>query len=165
MSIRRFVLVGVASALLGAAPAVAAPGASVTATGTKLVKVRPIDRRSNSSIQAAVAAAEEAGIDGALVSAHDNAVRYAKAAGLTLGTIISVSDVLNNSGGAFFSYGPYGGGGFSGPFGPNQYCGIEHRPVFRIVNHKHKLVRFKKVHACNVPPYQATTLTVTYDAQ
>jgi hypothetical protein len=164
MSTRLLVLVGVVGALIWAAPAVAAPGGSVTATGTKLVKVRPTGRKSNSSIQAAVAAAQKAGIKGALASARDNAVRYAKAAGLTLGTIISVSDVQNNNGGGFF-YGPYGGGGFYGPFGPNQYCGIERRPVFKIVNHKHKLVRFKKVHACIVPPYQATTLTVTYNAQ
>ncbi len=129
MSTRLLVLVGVVAALTWAAPAVAAPGGSVTATGTKLVKVRPTDRKSNSSIQSAVAAAEKAGVNGALASAHDNAVRYAKAVGLTLGTIISVSDVQNNNGGGF--YGPYGGGGFYGPFGPNQYCGTEHRPVFK----------------------------------
>lgn len=162
MSTRLLMLVGVVTALTWAAPAVAAPGGSVTATGTKLVKVRPTDRKSNSSIRAAVAAAEKAGINGALASAHGNAVRYAKAVGLTLGTIISVSDVQNNNVGGFS--GPYGGGGF-GRFGPNRYCGTERRPVFKIVNHLHKLVRFKKVHACIVPPYQATTLTVTYNAQ
>ncbi len=164
MSRRLLVLVGVVAGLAWAAPAVAAsslPG-SVTATGTKLVKVLPSDRKSNSSILAAVAAAQKAGIKGALASARDNAVRYAKAAGLTLGTIISVSDVLNNGGG--FD-GPYGGGEFYGPFGPDQYCGIERRPVFKIVNHKRKLVRTKKVHACIVPPYETTTLIVTYNAQ
>jgi hypothetical protein len=164
MSRRLLVLVGVVAALTWAAPAVAAAGGSVTATGTKLVKVRPSNRKSNSSIQAAVAAAEKAGINGALAAAHGNAVRYAKAVGLTLGTIISVSDVQNNNNGGGY-YGPYGGGGFYGPFGPDQYCGIEHRPVFKIVNHKRKLVRTKKVHACIVPPYEATTLTVTYNAQ
>lgn len=165
MLTRLLMLVGVVGALTWAAPAVAAPGGSVTATGTKLVKVRPTDRESNSSIQAAVAAAQKAGINGALASAHANAVRYATAAELTLGTIISVSDAQNTNGGAFFSYGPYGGGGFSGPFGPNQYCGTERRPIFKIVNHRHKLVRFNKVHRCIVPPYQTTTLTVTYNAQ
>lgn len=165
MSRRLMVLVGVLAGLTGAAPAVAAsplPG-SVTATGTKLVQVRPTDRNRNSSIQAAVAAAQKAGIDGALASARSNAVRYAKAAGLTLGTIVSVSDVQNNGGG-FFS-GPYGPGGFFGPFGPDQYCGIERRPVFKIVNHRHKLVRLRKIHACIVPRYETTTLTVTYNAQ
>jgi len=161
---RRLLVLGVAG-LTWAAPAVAAssmPG-SVSATGTKLVKVAPTNRKSNSSIVAAVTAAQKAGINGALASAHDNAVRYAKASGLTLGTISSVSDVQNNNGGGV--YGPYGGGGFNGPFGPNQYCGIEHRPVFKTVHHKQKLVRVRKVHACIVPPYEATTLTVTYNAQ
>ncbi len=135
----------------------------MTATGTKLVRVRPTDRQSNSSIQAAVAAAQKAGIDGALASARSNAVLYAKAAGLTLGTIVSVSDLQNNGGG-FFS-GPYGPGGFYGPFGPDQYCGIEHRPVFKIVKHRHKLVRVRKFHTCIVPRYERTTLTATYNAQ
>ena len=92
MSTRLLVLVGVVGALTGAAPAVAAPAGSVTATGIKLVKVRPADRQSSSSIAAAVNAAEKAGISGALASARGNAVRYAQAAGLTLGTIISISD-------------------------------------------------------------------------
>jgi hypothetical protein len=158
------VLTGVVAGLAWAAPAVAASSGSgsVTATGTKLVKVLPTNRRSNSSIEAAVVAAQKAGISGALASAHDNAVRYAKAVGLTLGTIISVSDAASNGGGF---YGPYGGGGFFGPFGPDQYCGIEHRSVFKVVNHKRRLVRVKKVRRCIVPPYQSTTLTVTYSAQ
>jgi hypothetical protein len=161
---RLVVLGGVVAGLTWAAPAVAAsstPG-SVTATGTQLVRVLPTNRKSNSSIEAAVTAAQKAGITGALAAAHDDAVRYANAARLTLGSIISVSDVQNNGGGF---YGPYGGGAFYGPFGPDQYCGIEHRPIFKIVNHKRKLVRFKKVHACIVPRYEATTLTVTYNAQ
>lgn len=79
-----------------------------------------------------------------------------------MGSILSVSDATNNNAG--FYYGPYGGG-FYGPFGPNRYCGTERRPVFKTVNHKRKLVRIKKVHACIVPPYEATTLTVTYNAQ
>ena len=163
MSRRLLMVVGLVAALTWAAPAVASPGGSVTATGTTLVKVRPSNRKSNSSIKAAVAAAEKAGIKGALAAAHDNAVRYALAVGLTLGTIVSVSDAQNNNGGGY--YGPYGGGAFFGPFGPDRYCGTEHRPVFKIVKHRRRLVRVRKVHACIVPPYEATTLTVTYNAQ
>jgi hypothetical protein len=53
---------------------------------------------------------------------------------------------------------------FEGPFGPNRFCGTERRPVFKTVNKKRKLVRLKKVHACIVPAYEASTLTVTYSA-
>lgn len=161
MSRRWLVLVGIGAGLTWAAPAVAAPSITVTATGTKVVKVVPSHRKRSSSIAAAVAVAQKAGIIGALVAAHDNAVSYATAAGLTLGTVISISDVQSNGG----SFGPFGGGPFYGPFGPDQYCGTERRPVFRIVNNKRKLVRVKKVHVCVVPPDEATTLTVTYSAQ
>ncbi len=164
MSRRLLVLAGVLAGLTSATPAIAAsstPG-SVTATGTQLTRVLPTNRKSNSSIQAAVTAAQKAGINGALAAAHDNAVSYAQAAGLTLGTIISVSDVQNNGGGF---YGPYGGGPYYGSFGPDQYCGTQRRPVFRIVNGKRKLVRVKKSRVCYVPRYEATTLSVTYNAQ
>jgi len=54
-------------------------------TGTKLVRVTPSNRKSNSSIAAAVAIALKGGIDGALAAARENAVSYANATGLTLG--------------------------------------------------------------------------------
>jgi hypothetical protein len=156
---RRLLLLVPVVISFAAAPAVADQAKSVTATGSKLVKVVPKNRHRNASIQAAVEAAEKAGITGALSSAHDYALRYAAAAGLTLGSVISVSDAQNN--GPYFGPGPYA---FFGPFGPNQYCGIRNQPVFKVVHKKRKLVRFKRVHVCIVPAYEATTLTVTYSA-
>jgi hypothetical protein len=159
MSRRWLGVVGIVAGLTWAAPAVAA--SSVTATGTQLVRVVPKNRKLNSSIEAAVVAAQKAGIAGALAAAHQNALSYAQAVGLTLGPVISVSDVQNNS---FGYFGPYGGT-FVGPFGPDQYCGTERRPIFKTVGKKRKLVRFKPFHVCIVPRYEATTLTVTYSAQ
>ncbi len=160
MSRRLLVLAGIVAGLTWTAPAVAAASSTITATGTKLVRVVPSNRRSNSSIAAAVAIAQRAGIDGALAAARANAVSYASAAGLTLGAVISVSDVQSNGN----SFAPIGGG-FFGPFGPARYCGIEHQPVFKVVHTKRKLVRFRKFYACIVPPFEASTLTVTYSAQ
>jgi hypothetical protein len=160
MSRRLLVLAGIVAGLTWAAPAVAASPATVTATGTQLIRVLPKNRKLNSSIEAAVTAAQHAGIQGALVAAHQNAVDYAKGAGLTLGPVISITDVQTNP----QYFGPYGGG-FYGPFGPDQYCGIERRPVFKSVKNRRKLVRFKKVHACVVPRFETTALTVTYSAQ
>jgi hypothetical protein len=157
------VLAGIIAGLTWAAPAVAASPATVTATGTKLVRVLPKNRRLNSSIVAAVTAAQRAGIQGALLSAHQDAVDYARAAGLTLGSLVSITDAQTNPG-YFGPYGPYGGAP-NGPFGPDQYCGIERRPVFKVVNKRRKLVRFTKVHRCIVPRFEATSLTVTYNAQ
>ena len=157
MSPRSLVLVSVVAALTAAAPATADQGQSVTATGSAQIKVVPKDRKSNSSIAAAVDAAHQAGIPAAIKDAHGYAVKYAKAAGLTLGAILSVSDASNNNG---FAYGP----GFYGLFGPNQYCGTVRRPILKVVDGKRKVVGTKKVHRCFVPPFAVTVLTVTYSA-
>jgi opacity protein-like surface antigen len=157
MSPRSLALVSVVVALTAAAPATADQGQSVTATGSAQLKVVPKDRKSNSSIVAAVDAAHQAGIPAAIKDAHGYAVKYAKAAGLTLGAILSVSDASNNNG---FAYGP----GFYGPFGPNQYCGTVRRPIVKVVDGKRKVVATKKVHRCFVPPFVVTVLTVTYAA-
>ncbi|HUE26464.1 MAG TPA: hypothetical protein VMP89_06790 [Solirubrobacteraceae bacterium] len=144
------------AALVLAAPAIA--DQSVTATGTAQVKVTPKNRHSNSSIGAAIQAAHKAGISGALDEAHEYALQYAQAAGLTLGSVQSVSDASSNG------FGYYGPGFFFGPFGPNQFCGETSRPVFKVVNGKRKLKGFKRVHTCFVPPFEAVSLTVTYSA-
>jgi hypothetical protein len=158
MARRLLALTPVLAVLVLASPAMGATtGQTITATGTSQVKVVPTDRKRNASIVAAVEAAHRAGIAGALAQAHEYGLAYARAVGLTLGGVVSVSDVTNPNGGFY-------GGGFFGAFGPNQYCGIQRQPVFKIVKHKRKVVRFKKVHRCFVPPFQATSLTVTYSA-
>jgi hypothetical protein len=139
------------------APASADQPKSVTATGAAQEKVTPKDRHSNASISAAVDAARAKGIASAFNEAHEYALRYARAAGLTLGAIVSVSDSQNNG---FGYYGP----GFFGPFGPNQFCGTVAQPRFKVVAGKRKRVGVKHVHRCFVPPFEATTLTVTYSA-
>jgi hypothetical protein len=165
MSRRSLVLIPIAAALVGATPALADTPKSVTATGTGVVNVAPKNRNSESSIAAAVDAARKAGIEGAIKEAHEYALTYAQAVGLTLGAVISVSDAQNSN-----FYGPGGPFGFYGPFGPNQYCGTLRepvgkplrRPVGKLVHHRP--VHFKKVHRCFVPQSEATTLTVTYSA-
>ncbi len=145
--------------LLSAAPAVAAPaGASITATGTGQVRVRPADRHNNASIAAAYQAARRTSIVRALTDARQYARDYARHAGLTLGRVLSISD--QQSGGGFYGPGP----AFFGPFGPGQFCGTLRQPIFKHVMHGRKLIGFKKVHRCIVPPFVFTTLTITYSA-
>jgi uncharacterized protein YggE len=161
---RRSVLAAaVVAALAVTAPAVAqpvqsqpAPGQTtptVTATGTGQTRVLPKNRHSNASIAAAVNRARKASIGGALREAHEYAEDYAKAVGLTLGNVISVSDAQN---------GFYGPSTLIGPFGPGQFCGTAQQPVGRPV--KGKKVTFKRVHRCFVPRFAFVTLTVTYGA-
>ena len=156
----------VAAVVMVAGMAVAGPAVAqatlsspqnVVATGTGQTRVRPADRHSNASIAAAVDAARQASIAGAVDEAHEYAQDYAAAVGLTLGGVISVSDV---QAGGFYGYGP--GFQVSGPFGPDQYCGTIERVIAKPVKgHKPKL---KKVHRCFVPQFAYTTLTVTYAA-
>ena len=162
MSVRMAWLTAVvAAALVVAAPAVAqspqTQDKTVTATGTGQAQVHPKNRHSSASIAAAVDVARKAAIRSALHEAQEYARDYAKATGLMLGSVISVSDATANG-----SYGPYGPATFIGPFGPNQYCGTTEQVVGKVVpGTKPKL---KKVHRCFAPPVAYTTLTVTYSA-
>jgi len=152
---RRLVLVGsIVAALMAVGSAGAAQAQTVTATGTGQARVLPKNRHNNPSIVAAVDAAHKKSIGSAISEAHEYAVDYATAVGLTLGSVMSVSDVQTNS-----FYGP---GQISGPFGPDQYCGTVEQLVGRPA--KGKRPKFKKVHRCIVPRFAYTTLTVTYSA-
>lgn len=149
MHIRMVVGVAIVAALLMTTPAVAVPattssGDTITATGIGQTRVVPKNRNSNASIVAAVDKAHKAAIARALKEAHEYAGDYARAVGLTLGSVISVSDA--QTGGVFYGPGPFFPGGI-GPFGPDQYC--------------HTV---KKVKRCVVPPFDVATLTVTYSA-
>jgi hypothetical protein len=151
-------LAGCASLLVAVAPAAAAVQPStVTATGTSQRVVHPQNRNNNASIVTAFDAARRASIGGALKQAHEYALDYAKAVGLTLGSVLSVSDAQNNP-----FYGP---GQFIGPFGPDQFCGTLHLPIFKKgKNGRRRVVGTKKVHRCIVPHTASVTLTVTYAA-
>jgi uncharacterized protein YggE len=151
----------VAAALVAAAPAVAqspqTQDKTVTATGTGQARVHARNRDSNASIAAAVDVARRRAIHSALDEAHEYAQDYAKASGLRLASVISVTDATANG-----FYGPYGPGGFIGPFGPSQYCGATERLVGKVV--PGSTPKFKKVHTCYVPPFADITLTVTFSA-
>jgi uncharacterized protein YggE len=145
-------------ALLAAAPAAAAPGNTVTATGTGQARVRPANRHNNASIRTAYNAASKASIGGAIRDAKERALDYSRALGLTLGSVLSVSDAQTNG-----FYGP-GPGSFYGPFGPDQFCGTLRQPIIKRSGHRIKVVGTRKVHRCFVPSFAFTTLTVTYSA-
>lgn len=151
-----------ASMAVGAAPALA--DSTVTATGSQQERVVPKNRHSNASIVAAVNAAELAGIAGAIADAHSLAEKYAAAAGLTLGNVVSVSDA---TGSGYFGY--FGPPGF-GPFGPGQYCGTVTRVTLEKAKKGTKApkgkrkVHVRRVHTCIVPRYEVTSLSVTYSA-
>lgn len=145
-------------AALGAAQAASAQsGDTITATGTGQAKVTPKNRHNSNSIATAYDAARQAAIKGALSEAHEYAVDYAEGVGLTLGSVISVTDAQANG---FYEPDQI----IEGPFGPDKFCGKEGVPVFKKVNGKRKLVKIKREHRCFVPANADITLTVTYSA-
>jgi hypothetical protein len=152
-------LAGAAAAVaMASTPAVAqtAQSQTVTATGTGHAPVHPKNRHSSSSIAAAVDAARKAAVKSAMREAHEYASSYAAAAGMTLGNVVSVTDVQQSG----FYGGPGSSGAFFGPFGPNRYCGTLHLLARRPVPGQRPV--FKKVHRCIVPRFAFLTLTVTY---
>jgi hypothetical protein len=150
-------LAGCSSLVVAVAPAAAVQSGTVTATGTSQSVVHPQNRNNNASIVTAFDAARRASIAGALKQAHEYALEDAKAVGLTLGFVMSVSDAQNNP-----FYGP---GQFIGPFGADQFCGTLQQPIFKKgKNGRRRVVGTKKVHRCIVPHTAAVTLTVTYSA-
>jgi uncharacterized protein YggE len=149
---RRVILASAAvAAALAATPAVAreSHSAKLTVTGVGVVRVDPKNRHSNSSIVRAVKAAEKSAGRRAFRNALTRARRDAKAAGLVLDGVISISD--------------RGFTGASSPFGPNRFCGkirvLAEKPV---PGHRPE---FKKVRRCFVPRFVAREITVKYSAQ
>ncbi len=161
MSRRWLLALLILAALALAAPAVAASNMTVTATGTGNVRVVPHNRNSDASIGAAYAAARRASVPAAITQAHVFALRYAQAAGLTLGSIVAVSDAQNPNGPYFSGPGP-----FFGPFGPGQFCHVfpAHKQTRIGPGNKKTVVKVKRHRTCNVPQFGSTTLTVTYSA-
>lgn len=147
----RVILASAAVAAVLATPAVARESkpAKVTVTGVGIVRVHPKNRHSNSSIVQAVQAAEKKAGRRAFRDALTRARRDAKAAGLVLDGVISISD--------------RGYAGPGSPFGPNRYCGkirvLAQKPV------PGQRPKFKKVRRCFVPRFVARQMTVKYAAQ
>jgi uncharacterized protein YggE len=148
------------AAALPAAPAMAqqpVPDKSVQVVGVGEADVKPKNRRNNASIQRAVDKAEAAALPRAFRDAHLRAGELARLSGMTLGEIVSVSDVPSSP------YGPFGFGPFEGTFGPGRWCGTIRRSVVRRVNgRRRRVTRTRRV--CHFPPEVYVSVTVTYGA-
>jgi hypothetical protein len=150
-----------ATAVLVPAASAQAPAKSVTTIGAAAAAVKPADRKSNASIKAAVEAADHSARPKALVAARERAAELAQAAGLTLGTITSVSDAPTLP-----YYGPFGQPyGLQGTFGPGKYCGtVRSIRRKRGSDGRFRIVRGKPHRACRIPPSVTVSLTVTFAA-
>src|SRR5207248_1695307 len=98
--------------------------------------------------------ADKIAVKRAFRDGHQYALQFARAAGLKLGGLISVTDDGSGSDGYY--------GGYGSPFGPNKYCGKVRVPVGKPVDGQKPT--FKKVRRCFVPSFITHALTLTYAA-
>jgi hypothetical protein len=150
-----------AAGVLAPAAHAQAPAKSVTTLGAATVSVKPENRKSSTSIAAAVEAADASARPKAVAEARERAAQLAQTGGLVLGAITSISDAPTIP-----YYGPYGlPYPFQGTFGPGKYCGTV-RTVHRKRGSDGKLhtVRGKPHRVCRVPPNVTVSLTVTFAA-
>jgi hypothetical protein len=153
--------VAVVAAGLPAAPAVAqqpAAGKSVQALGIGEADVNPANRRTNASIQSAMDGAQAVALPRAFRAARERAAELARLSGLTLGEIISVSDVPGSP------HETFGFGPVEGTFGPGRWCGTIRRPVVRRVDGRPRRVGTRTRRVCHFPSEVYASVTVTYAA-
>jgi hypothetical protein len=130
---------------------------TVTALGTGVVDVRPGDRDSNASIEAAIERAEQAAVPRALADSREYAELIAQNLGVTLGAVQSVDQNVQN--GPIF----YPPGLTTGSFGPGQFCGRVSRFVRRRdSNGRLRRVRRGSRRLCRFPSRVQVSLAVTY---
>ena len=162
---RASIAIAAAAAVLGSPSLALAEGETVSAYGTGQVPVTPKNPKSESSIRAAVAAAQAKSLPLAVANARVSAQAIADAAGLTLGAVMTVQQQANP-----YLFGGFSGGivvapgnGFTGPFN-GKFCGRVTRAVFKKVNGRRKVVRRVRERRCFVPGAVANTLEVTFHA-
>lgn len=132
---------------------------TITVTGSATVKPKPENRKSSTSIAAAVEAAEQAAVPLALTDGRTRATELARLAGMTLGSLLAIADAPASP------YGYFGPFGQEGTFGPGRYCGTVRTPVFRTTKSgRRKVVRFRKRHTCRVPTRVSASFTMTFAA-
>lgn len=154
------VLLAAASALAVPATAGAQEGRTVTALASASVRVVRPARLSSPSIARAVEATRAKSVPAAVADAREEAARLAAAAGLTLGALQAVAEQPGSP------YGPFGGYGLDGTFGPGRYCGRIRTPVFKRDARGRRVFqrRFRSHFGCRVPSTATTTISATFAA-
>lgn len=137
-----------------------APERTITALASAAVPVIRPAHLSSATIAKAVDIARAKSGPAAVAHAREEAQRLAAASGLTLGALRAVSE---QSG---FPYGPFGGYGADGTFGPGKYCGTVRTAVFKRDSSGRRVFqhRFRSHFGCRVPRTATTTLAATFAA-
>ncbi|MGE0027915.1 MAG: SIMPL domain-containing protein [Thermoleophilia bacterium] len=157
-AIRRAALAGLLAVPLAAAPAMAETVAATGVGQADITVSRPLNQP---RIARAVEHARDVAAPRALANARAQAARYAEAAGLQLGPILSVEEPAPSP---YGFYGAYGLTGNVGRFGPNRYCGQVTTVKRRVVDGKRRVVGRRTRYTCYAPQAAVTTLYVEFSA-
>lgn len=139
----------------------------VGSTGTASVPVEPRDRTSDRWIKRAIVTARSAATEEAAATARLNAKVAAKAAGLRLGPLVSVTETSPPSYLPLpFTYVPAFQDPLLGRFGPGIFCRVTRQPVVRFdpETGRPELVRQVRRRRCAVPRTYETYLEIRYSA-
>jgi hypothetical protein len=149
----RLIALGAVMLAFPAAASAQATPPTLTATGTASAVPDPANPRSESSIRAAVEAAEASALPRAVTDARAHATSLAAAAGLTLGALISISDT---AGSPYAYYGPLG------TFPNGRYCGRVRRTRTVVRDGVRRRVSAGTRRMCRVPPQVVSSVQLTY---
>ena len=146
-----------AAALVLALGCAAAPAMAETvqATGTGRAEVHVSKPLTQRKIAHAVNQARSLAVPRAYINTSVQAARYASAAHLLLGPVLSVGEPVASP---FVYYGSYS------RFGGDQYCGNVTTVKRRVVNGKRKVVSRHKRFRCFKPEYVTVQLSLTFAA-
>ena len=152
-----------AAAALAATPATAQvaapPPNTISVNGSAQIEPKPFDKKSNTSIKKAVAAARAKAVPLAIANGRARAATLSQLGGLPLGALISISETP--SGPPFF----FGGGPFGddGSFGPGEFCGTVRRPITRRdASGRRKVVATRSSRVCRVPRFVTSSLVMVF---
>ena len=149
----RLIALGAVMLAFPAAASGQATPPTLTATGTASAVPDPANPRNESSIRAAVEAAEASALPRAVADARAHATALAAAAGLTLGGLISISDAAANP---YSFYGPVG------TFPNGRYCGRVRRTRTVVRDGVRRRVPASTRRVCRVPPQVVSSVQLTY---
>lgn len=137
----------------------ASSGPEVSAPGAASVPTEPENPRGNRSIRLALGAARIAATPKAAVAARQSAETAARAAGLTLGAIVSISEPQQPY--------PYFYDPTLGSFGAGQFCGVVRRVRARRdpETGRRRIIRRTIGRRCRFPRTLTLRLEATYEAR
>jgi hypothetical protein len=145
--------VALAVALLPSPARAQAPATTLTASGLAQVAPKPENPRSETSIRAAVEAAEASALPKAVADAKEHAAALATAAGVTLGALVSIADAPTNSFPYYYSFGTFPNG---------HFCGTVRKTRIVVRDGKRRRVSAGTRRVCRVPPQIFSAVQLTY---